>query len=171
MRMSRPTVDSFPRPKYVTGGCLCGSIRYRVDFPENHDFLRSSGSCQCTQCRRSTGSLFFASHTIPQDSLTFSASSTLKNFIATPGFQRGICTNCGSFLYWREESHQEIEIAIGCIDPEWLVGEEGKSDGFGFALANMAGPNVWCQNEIPGVTDKMIGEDHGVKHATSGTTS
>ncbi|KAI8632941.1 glutathione-dependent formaldehyde-activating enzyme [Xylariaceae sp. FL1651] len=165
--MSGPTLENFAKPPgFVTGGCLCGSIRYRIDFPKDHDFLKSSGSCQCTQCRRSTGSLFFASHTIPVKSLTYTTpSETLKNFVATPGYQRGICTNCGSFLYWRDESCEQYELAVGCIDPEWLVGKEG----FGFALANMSGPNVWCQNEIPGVTDTMIGKDHGCKFATSGS--
>jgi hypothetical protein len=31
----------FPRPKFVTGGCLCGSIRYRVEFNKDHDFTKS----------------------------------------------------------------------------------------------------------------------------------
>lgn len=33
--------DSFPKPTTITGGCLCGSIRYQVDFPEDHNFLKS----------------------------------------------------------------------------------------------------------------------------------
>jgi hypothetical protein len=27
-----------PRPKFATGGCLCGAVRYRVLFKEGHDF-------------------------------------------------------------------------------------------------------------------------------------
>ena len=25
-------------PKTIEGGCLCGALRYRVEFPEDHDF-------------------------------------------------------------------------------------------------------------------------------------
>ena len=27
-------------PTYITGGCLCGKIRYRADFPKDHDFQK-----------------------------------------------------------------------------------------------------------------------------------
>lgn len=50
-------------------------------------------------------------------------------------------------------------MAVGTVDPEFL------SD-FGFALANTAGDNVWCENEIKGVTDGMIGKERGIKWAT-----
>ena len=33
--------NEYPKPKYVTGGCLCESLRYRIDFPEDHDFEKS----------------------------------------------------------------------------------------------------------------------------------
>ncbi|KAI1779357.1 glutathione-dependent formaldehyde-activating GFA [Hypoxylon cercidicola] len=154
-------LKEFAKPQSVTGGCLCGSIRYRVNFPKGHDFLKLSGSCQCTQCRRNTGSLIFMAHTVSlKDFAYLTPTTTLKNFYATPGIQRGFCTSCGSFLYWRNESHDDIEIAVGCVDPEFL-------SEFGFALANASGNNVWCRNEIKGVTDRFVGTDRGVKWATS----
>ncbi|KAK3905693.1 putative glutathione-dependent formaldehyde-activating enzyme [Staphylotrichum tortipilum] len=61
----------FPTPKFVTGGCLCGQIRYRVDFPAHHDFEASSGTCQCTLCRRQSGSLFFAYHQLAPATTSF----------------------------------------------------------------------------------------------------
>jgi hypothetical protein len=53
------------------------------------------------------------------------------------------------------------------VDPEYLVGEKGKHDGFGFALANGNSHNVWCQNEIKGVTDEMVAKQRGTKWAMS----
>ncbi|KAI0119056.1 Mss4-like protein [Daldinia grandis] len=156
--MSKPvSVDNFPTPTSITGGCLCGSIRYRVDFPKDHDFLQGSGSCQCTQCRRNTGALIFIAHTAPLSGFTFLTSTeTLKKFYATPGIQRAFCTNCGSFLFWRDESREDVELAVGCVDPEYL-------SEFGFALANSSGHNVWCQNEIKGVTDHFLNKERGIK--------
>ncbi|KAI0169778.1 glutathione-dependent formaldehyde-activating GFA [Hypoxylon sp. FL1284] len=155
------SIDDFAKPESVTGGCLCGAIRYRASFPKDHDFKKLSGSCQCTQCRRNTGTLIFMAHTVAlRDFAYLTAAATLKNFYATPGIQRGFCGACGSTLYWRDESRDDVEIAVGCVDPECLAE-------YGFALANASGNNVWCQNEIPGVSDRFVGTDRGVKWATS----
>ncbi|KAL7621317.1 hypothetical protein AAE478_008638 [Parahypoxylon ruwenzoriense] len=163
MSQQTATVDDFEKPKSITGGCLCGSIRYHASFADDHDFLQSSGSCQCTQCRRTTGTLVFIAHTVSLSNLTYLTSTeTLKHFQATPGFQRAFCADCGSFLYWREESQDNLALAVGSVDPEFLV-----AGGFGFALANCSSNNVWCQNEIKGVTDGVIGKERGVKWATS----
>ncbi|KAM7216337.1 putative glutathione-dependent formaldehyde-activating enzyme [Rhypophila decipiens] len=176
---------TFPTPKSITGGCLCGGIRYKVDFPPDHDFKKASGSCQCTQCRRQTGSLFFLAHTIKPaskclrylpptndtSSPTASSSSneipsTLKEYIinpASPIGARGICTNCGSFMYWRPKSNHDnpdkaeeenyLELAVGTIDPEYLFGEGQEHGGYGLALVNGGGGHSWCKNSIRGVTD------------------
>ncbi|KAK6201799.1 hypothetical protein LQW54_009378 [Pestalotiopsis sp. IQ-011] len=155
MSASIPTKDNFAKPTSITGGCLCGSIRYRVDFPKGHDFLRNSESCQCTQCRKGAGALIWHCHTIPVESLTYATeTTTLKDFRATKDIKRGFCTNCGSFLYFWEEGSDKIFISVGCVDQEYLVGGEG---GYGFALASTSGDNVFCENEIPGVTAGWVG--------------
>jgi len=30
--------DLGPLPSKITGGCLCGSLKYEAHFPSNHDF-------------------------------------------------------------------------------------------------------------------------------------
>lgn len=59
-------------------------------------------------------------------------------------------------------------MAIGSIDPEFLFGEGTDGEGFGFALANGKGNNVWCANEIRGVTDKMIVGGSKFAHNSTG---
>ena len=46
-------------------------------------------------------------------------------------------------------------LAVGSIDPLYLLGEgaEDGSKGFGLALAGGGGYHAWCGNEIPGITD------------------
>lgn len=39
-----PTLASFPKPRFVDGGCLCGVNRYRVTFPLEHDFVAAVSS-------------------------------------------------------------------------------------------------------------------------------
>ncbi|KAI1842639.1 hypothetical protein JX265_000317 [Neoarthrinium moseri] len=157
--MATPSLNDFPKPTSITGGCLCGAIRYKVDFPAEHDFLKASTSCQCTQCRRNTGTLVLFSHAVLSTAVTYlTPTTTLKNFNASPGIQRGFCVECGSFVYWRDESQEEVYMTIGCIDPEYLMGEEGKTEGFGFALVNGSGDNVFCENELKGVREGWVGK-------------
>lgn len=35
--------EELPKPVRVTGGCLCGAVRYRLDFPPGHDFAKNVG--------------------------------------------------------------------------------------------------------------------------------
>ena len=37
-------------PEPLTGGCLCGAVRYAVDVPVTH-----LAACYCTDCRRLSG--------------------------------------------------------------------------------------------------------------------
>ncbi|KAI1109811.1 hypothetical protein F5Y14DRAFT_390733 [Nemania sp. NC0429] len=154
----------YPKPKYITGGCLCGSLRYRIDFPEDHDFEVSSGSCQCTQDRKNTGSFFFTWQRVALSAFRWTSpdTDTLGRFNATPAAERGFCSRCGSFLYWRRVNPDvgAISVTIGSVDPLFLFGEgadgvEVPKGGFGVALANGAGGHEWCGNEIPGITDNM----------------
>ncbi|KAK4215230.1 Mss4-like protein [Rhypophila decipiens] len=157
-------VELGPLPKRVTGSCQCGKIAYRVEFPPDHDFKQNNGTCQCTQCRKSTSSLFFLYFKVPYAHLTWTSPSTasLKNYYCTPGMARGFCSECGTFLYWRYENGPHISLAIGTVDPLYLFGEgaentngEVPKEGFGRALANCCGAHEWIKNEIKGVTDGM----------------
>ena len=38
------------QPAKLTGGCLCGSVRYEAEV-----FLKNGYICRCTKCQRSTG--------------------------------------------------------------------------------------------------------------------
>lgn len=185
MATSIPTQSDFAKPDFITGGCLCGSIRYRVEFPKDHDFLASVGLivppshrieltryrrvevASARNARRNSGALISYAHAIKARNFTYTMpTTTLKCFQAIPKYQRGFCSRCGSFLYWQEETSDELEFAVGTVDPEFLVGEEGKHDGYGYALANCSGDNIFCANEIQGVTDGWIGKT-GKRWATT----
>ena len=48
----------------LTGGCLCGGVRFEIDEP-----LVSAGYCHCTRCQRRTGTAAAASARIAPGSL------------------------------------------------------------------------------------------------------
>ncbi|KAK3688317.1 Mss4-like protein [Podospora appendiculata] len=163
------STSSFPTPKFITGGCLCGSLRYRVDFPVDHDFKASASTCQCTQCRKQTSSLFLVAHKVsPPAAFQFTGdTSTLKNYSATPDVQRGFCSDCGSLVYWKAKDAAHTWFTVGTVDPLFLFGQGADAvqtggqdkpvpkNGFGMALASGDGEHKWCTNEIPGVTDNI----------------
>lgn len=92
----------------------------------------------------------------------------LNKFHATPGYERGFCRRCGGLLYWRDLRRDDLEISVGSVDPEFLVGKKRGGDGeggegYGFALANCCSHNVFCGNEIKGVTDGLPGRVRGIR--------
>ncbi|KAH8169778.1 glutathione-dependent formaldehyde-activating enzyme domain-containing protein [Sarocladium implicatum] len=141
------------RPDTIHGGCLCEAIRYEVKVPDDHDFYCST--CQCTQCRKQTGSLIFRIQVFPLSSVTFtppltaSTASPLKSYSATPGVARGFCGDCGSFIYWRRESGDNIDLLVGTFDEDDLRK-------YGETLTT-ASVHLYCEREIKGVTDHLEG--------------
>ncbi|KXJ92798.1 Mss4-like protein [Microdochium bolleyi] len=174
------SINDLPTPSFVTGSCLCRALSYRIDFPESHNFEESSGTCQCTQCRKNVSHLFFMYYKVPKsgfrwftsdsttsnaDLVDFSTSpKALKHFQASKGHSRGFCTECGSMMYWSRDAGPNVSVAIGTVDPLYLFGEGAGGDGeardvpkggYGLVLASGGGGHEWIQNEIPGVTDKL----------------
>lgn len=155
---------------------------------------QQSNSCQCTHCRRQTGSLVFYTHTIPISSMQWVTSFDMPTQIpmiaellplryhrTAAGRRRGFCRDCGSTLYWKDEKRTDLELALGTVDEEFMIGSYGEpsratttappvptADGYGFALANCSGVNEFCENEIKGVTDGLATWQRGSrwsKHA------
>ncbi|KAL6893250.1 Mss4-like protein [Trichoderma evansii] len=140
---------SSEKPETITGGCLCGSVRYIVTFPPNHNFANSTTTCQCEQCRKQTGSLIFRSHKLPKTAVEFTSKSTLKLYSATPHFERGFCSNCGGYLFWQKDGRGDICLTVGCFDQPVL-------EKYG-PLLTLAKRHFYCEREIPGVTDHLQG--------------
>ncbi|KAL7816636.1 Mss4-like protein [Trichoderma gracile] len=137
--------SSDDRPKTITGGCVCASVRYTVTFPPDHDFANS-----CEQCRKNTGSLIFRSHKVPKSAVAFTARSTLRLYSATPHCERGFCSGCGSFLLWQRDDRDYTCLTVGCFDAAVLA-RHGP-------LLTAARRHLFCAREVPGVTDHLEGE-------------
>ncbi|KAF8205486.1 Mss4-like protein [Mycena galopus ATCC 62051] len=147
-------------PKRVTGGCICGGVRYQLDFAPDHDWKRGGHTCQCTQCRKQSGSLLLNFHTVNLSELTWPSKATYAeyNSSAPSPFFRAFCKECGSTIGWlNREEYKNMEIAVGTVDEEYLVGGRDAEDkpvgGFGAALVNLEGEHYYLRNEVKGVTD------------------
>jgi len=80
----------------MTGGCLCGRVRYTVTGEPTSAYL-----CHCSDCQRFTGSAFLTGMAFPASSV--SAQGELKTYSNTSEAGRQVrrlfCPNCGSGVF------------------------------------------------------------------------
>ncbi|KAJ7771544.1 Mss4-like protein [Mycena metata] len=148
-------------PKFATGGCVCGGVRYRIDFAPEHDWKRGPHTCQCTQCRKMSGTLVLHFHTVQTTEITWVSKTTYAEYNSSADFFRAFCNRCGSSIAWMDrsvESNMEVELMAGTFDEEFLVGDRDEEDkplgAYATALVNPNGDHFHVRNEIQGITDK-----------------
>jgi len=80
----------------MTGGCLCGQVRYSAN--EDPVFV---GVCHCTHCQRQTGTAFSVLVGIPKSAM--SIQGQVKTFHDTGDsgqpVERNFCPECGSPIF------------------------------------------------------------------------
>lgn len=94
----------------ATGGCLCGGVRYRA-----RGKLREVVACHCSQCARTTGHHYAATHCAGDD-FSLEMNETLRWYRSSESAERGFCQRCGSNLFWRRFGGDGLSIAAGTLD-------------------------------------------------------
>jgi hypothetical protein len=97
----------------LTGGCLCGAVRYEVTEPLLH-----AGYCHCTRCQRRTGSAAAVSARVAPGSLRVTSGEELiRSFDPPDGFSKAFCSACGSALWARSRDDPDaIVVRMGTFD-------------------------------------------------------
>jgi GNAT superfamily N-acetyltransferase len=94
-----------------SGGCLCGSIRYRINAP-----IRDVSHCHCSLCRKSTGAPFVTWATVPAEGLSFLAGKPAERASSARAI-RSFCAACGTALTFREPARPDwIDVTVGSFD-------------------------------------------------------
>lgn len=80
----------------LTGGCLCGAVRYRAAA----DPLMMA-SCHCRDCQKATGAAYFPAVAVPAAALTVQGEAVTYAVRADSGstVTRAFCGTCGSTLW------------------------------------------------------------------------
>lgn len=86
----------------VTGGCLCGKLRFEAKGQPYR-----VGLCHCLDCRKNHGALFHASAIFPLDAVTVTGET--RDYL-----QRFFCPTCGSPVYGIFDD--EIAVNLGAFD-------------------------------------------------------
>lgn len=100
----------------LTGGCLCGGVRYEVDAP-----LVAAGYCHCTRCQRRTGSAAAISGLVAPGSLRVVAGEELIRAYdpGDGGFLKAFCSACGGALWARHPTEPEPTfVRLGTFDDD-----------------------------------------------------
>ncbi len=79
----------------ITGGCLCGAVRYEASEPPIE-----TGTCHCRMCQRWTGSAFMVMARFSQTALRFTKGEP-KLHRSSSIQEKGFCPDCGSSLFGR----------------------------------------------------------------------
>jgi hypothetical protein len=94
----------------ISGGCLCGGVRYEIKGE-----LRYVIACHCEQCRRTSGHFAAMTRTATAD-IAYTSLDTLKWYRSSDTAERGFCGECGSNLFWRPIGGDTTSITAGTLD-------------------------------------------------------
>lgn len=128
----------------ITGGCLCGNIRYSVSAP-----IEKIIACHCTHCQKASGTGVSHNAVVPTSAVTFTAGKP-KLFADTAQsgniLNRYFCGDCGSPIY-----SQRAKV------PEMMVLKVGTLDAPGNLKLVM---NIWTNSARPWVHMDPAAECH-----------
>jgi len=99
----------------MTGGCLCGAVRYESSGDPGFALL-----CHCRDCQRQSGSAYAAGLRVPAAGFRVTKGEP-KNYVkaADSGNEitRAFCPDCGSMLFLRVSAKPDlVAIRVGTLD-------------------------------------------------------
>jgi len=94
----------------VTGGCLCGAVRYESSKPPN-----LVGFCHCRMCQRAYGGLFAVFADFPGDAFRFTHGEP-QHYRSSEIATRGFCPECGTPITFQYDGSSGPAIMVGTLD-------------------------------------------------------
>jgi hypothetical protein len=98
----------------LTGGCLCGAVRFEIDEP-----LLDANYCHCTRCQRRTGTGASANgRPVPGSVRIVAGEERIRGWLPPgTGWEKCFCADCGSHLFSRDrDDHAQMGVRLGAID-------------------------------------------------------
>ncbi|MFZ0091332.1 MAG: GFA family protein [Solirubrobacteraceae bacterium] len=96
----------------LTGGCVCGAVRFEVSEP-----FVSATYCHCTRCQRRTGTGSSANaRTTAEAFRIVSGEDRIRSFKPDAGAEKFFCGECGSALFSRSgPAGETVGVRLGAI--------------------------------------------------------
>ncbi len=103
----------------ITGGCLCGEVRYRA-YGEALWVVH----CHCRWCQRVSGAAFLTYVGFRTEDLEWTAGAPAI-YRSSEGVARGFCARCGSSLTFERPARGNVDICVGSLDdPNAILPQE-----------------------------------------------
>ena len=100
----------------LTGGCMCGGVRFEVSEP-----LPGALYCHCKRCQRRTGTGFSVTALANPGSYRTVSGEDLVRLWAPPdgGWVKAFCGECGSQLFTHDpENPDMVGVRMGALDED-----------------------------------------------------
>jgi hypothetical protein len=97
----------------LTGGCLCGAVRYEVN-----EAPVVAGYCHCTRCQRRTGTAAAVTAlAVPGSVRVVRGADSVGVWEPESGWAKLFCSSCGSALFSRDPDDPEhLGVRLGTFD-------------------------------------------------------
>lgn len=99
----------------LTGGCLCGAIRYECSHPN-----RDAYYCHCRMCQQAVGNVAAAFWNVTKDRVSWT-SGTPAHHMSSPFGRRGFCATCGTPLTFDYPDSPKMDLTVGSLDNPAVV--------------------------------------------------
>ena len=133
----------------LTGGCLCGRVRWIAEAPVLHRV-----HCHCSLCRRASGAVEVPWVTVARDGFRWTGAEPAL-YRSTASAERSFCPTCGSKItFVHDDLPDEVDIAVGSLAMTDSVTQARHSRlrAWGAALYRRCTAKV-----VPGVRDTQCG--------------
>lgn len=100
----------------LSGGCLCGQVRYEASAAPFHETI-----CHCRSCRLAVGAPSVAWFSVERAAFRFVGAEP-ASFRSSPKVVRRFCPNCGTSLTYESEAFpEEIDVTTATLDDPALA--------------------------------------------------
>jgi hypothetical protein len=99
----------------LTGGCLCGGVRFEITAPPI-----AMTYCHCTRCQRRSGTAASAQIRIEPGAIRFLQGEELVKGWDPPdeGTEKCFCSNCGGQLFSSDAEGRIRSVRMGALDED-----------------------------------------------------
>jgi hypothetical protein len=139
-------------PAALTGGCLCGAVRYEVRGP----FLRA-GHCHCSRCRKHSGGAVSTQGRVRREHFVLlRGAERVRNYRQAGHASKAFCEVCGSSLFggsWPDGP--EVSIRLGTLDgdpgirPQYRTFVDSRAPWDEITDDLPRFPGAWHEGEVP----------------------
>ena len=93
----------------MTGGCMCGRVRYTANVEDDEAYL-----CHCRMCQRSTGNVSLAMKNVKKADVRWEGQPDY--YESSPIARRGFCSVCGTSLTFDYPDSEKMDLIVGTFD-------------------------------------------------------